>query len=236
MPGYNEQDDTPIPYHKSPLDPWGLLDPIEKAHAAVAHARLMQNPKPPFVPTAPAERQMRIRARDQVGPDACPFSHIGDLDWRRRVLTHVITDSALSRAVGQFACLQCAEAIEERAHAHHRVRHVRAEEAPNWFTFNPYDLPNNSGRGFTATVPHLTIAVADQRFIVCHDSGMPITAGNPQRWRRMANALYAARSIADAYDWADVWPEDLTGPEREALRDTMYRAFCRYEDNHPYGR
>lgn len=109
--------DEHVTYDPSPLDPWGLLTPKEKASAAITHAKLVRIPPKPR-PAHP------VRETPSVPEDAqCVFRH----SLREpRPVTHRLTRSGRPTLypVGSFVCESCAAVINEPEYGTHDVERI----------------------------------------------------------------------------------------------------------------
>lgn len=120
MPSPTERD-VHERYESSPLDPWGLLSPTEKAAAAIRHAEMVRTPKPK--PKRPARPRVP-RPIPVVPPGTrCVFRHTVT---NVAQITHQISRSGRPHMypVGSFVCDRCAEVINNPDYTTHAVEPI----------------------------------------------------------------------------------------------------------------
>lgn len=113
------QRDTNERYETSPLDPWGLLSPAEKAAAAIRHAEVVRTPRPK--PKRPA----RPRVPRPIVPDGtmCVFQHLSS---SQAAITHRLSRSGRPTLypVSSFVCESCAAIINQPDYNTHDVEPI----------------------------------------------------------------------------------------------------------------
>jgi hypothetical protein len=209
MPTYHPRADADVHSEPSPVDPWGLLDPREKARAAILHADLLRNPATPYERPAtppPPERELIV--------GVCALRN------RRRghtVLTHTVIAPGLSSVeVGSHLCIDCAQALPHGI----RARSFRIGEVPN-----PCMIDTPDGRvptwgsgvaGLWVSLLHPEEHRGANSFVVRHWYTHAIIDGDQQRvmrYTRFPNAVQYAQQLGLLHRFTDETSPTLTWGE-----------------------